>query len=51
MVLIHSRGVFDHVLDAITYAIKKELGEDFKFHFDTENPVLTGEDNTAIDVE
>lgn len=36
-------GVFPNVLDAVQAALRKELGDDFKMHFDeTVNPVLHG---------
>jgi HAD superfamily hydrolase (TIGR01456 family) len=44
-------GVFPNVLEAVQTALRKELGEDFKMHFDeTINPVLHGNksDGAAI---
>ncbi|KAE8363774.1 HAD-like domain-containing protein [Aspergillus caelatus] len=35
-------GVFDHVLDAVKAAIRKELGEDFKFKWDPQNLAPNG---------
>ncbi|CAI6340272.1 unnamed protein product [Periconia digitata] len=44
-----SFGVFKNVYEAVTTAIKKELGEDFKFKFDESiNPVLHGK-HSAIE--
>ncbi|ORX99227.1 HAD-like domain-containing protein [Clohesyomyces aquaticus] len=44
-----SFGVFKNVFEAVTTAIKKELGQDFKFGFDeTINPVLHGNGTSAI---
>ncbi|KAI1169613.1 HAD-superfamily hydrolase [Nemania sp. FL0916] len=38
-----SFGVFPNVLEAVQTALRKELGQDFKMHFDeTVNPVLHG---------
>ena len=43
-------GVFDNVLDAVTAAMKKELGKDFEFKFDERiNPVLHGNGGSAIE--
>ncbi|KAJ5232042.1 hypothetical protein N7468_004998 [Penicillium chermesinum] len=43
-------GVFDHVLDAVTAAIRKEVGEDFKFHWDPKlNPVTHADPTSAIE--
>ncbi|KAH9909658.1 HAD-like domain-containing protein [Xylariomycetidae sp. FL2044] len=45
-------GVFPNVLEAVQKALRKELGADFKMHFDeTINPVLHGEkaDGAAIE--
>lgn len=45
-----SFGVFKNVYEAVTTAIKKELGEDFKFKFDESiNPVLHGNSASAIE--
>ncbi|KAL7266707.1 hypothetical protein RUND412_010738 [Rhizina undulata] len=35
-----SFGVFENVLHAVIAAMRKELGQDFKFEFDIENPAL-----------
>ncbi|KAI1845568.1 hypothetical protein JX265_011678 [Neoarthrinium moseri] len=41
-------GVFPNVLEAVQTALKKQLGSDFKMHFDeTINPVLHGEKHDA----
>ncbi|KAH7139372.1 phosphatidyl synthase-like protein [Dendryphion nanum] len=43
-------GVFTNVLEAVTTAIRKELGKDFKFEFDERiNPVLHGNGVSAIE--
>lgn len=43
-------GVFDHVLDAVKAAIRKELGDEFKFKWNPKiNPVTHGEDASAIE--
>jgi HAD superfamily hydrolase (TIGR01456 family) len=43
-------GVFKNVLEAVQTAIKKELGQDFKFEFDERiNPVLHGNGASAIE--
>lgn len=43
-------GVFDHVLDAVTTAIRKEVGEDFKFQWDPKlNPVNHADSTSAIE--
>ncbi|KAF2263720.1 HAD-superfamily hydrolase [Lojkania enalia] len=45
-----SFGVFRNVLDAVQTAIRKELGEDFKFGFDESiNPVLNGNGISAVE--
>lgn len=45
-----SFGVFKNVLDAVQTAIKKELGQDFRFQFDESiNPVLHGNGVSAIE--
>lgn len=45
-----SFGVFANVFDAVTTAIKKELGEDFKFEFNEKiNPVTHGNNISAIE--
>lgn len=45
-----SFGVFNNVLEAVTAAMKKELGEDFKFNFDTtRNPVTGNHSAPAIE--
>ncbi|PVI06236.1 phosphatidyl synthase-like protein [Periconia macrospinosa] len=45
-----SFGVFKNVYEAVTTAIKKELGEDFKFKFDESiNPVHHGDGVSAIE--
>lgn len=46
-----SFGVFVNVLEAVTTAIKKELGQEFKFEFDEKkiNPVLHGNGVSAIE--
>jgi HAD superfamily hydrolase (TIGR01456 family) len=44
-----SFGVFKNVLEAVQTAIKKELGEDFRFEFDESmNPVLADKGVSAI---
>ncbi|KAI0121100.1 HAD-like domain-containing protein [Xylariales sp. AK1849] len=41
-------GVFPNVLEAVQTALRKELGDDFKMHFDeTINPVLHGDKSEA----
>ncbi|KAF2964949.1 hypothetical protein GQX73_g8648 [Xylaria multiplex] len=41
-------GVFPNVLEAVQTALRKELGDDFKMHFDeTVNPVLHGSKTDA----
>lgn len=43
-------GVFKNVLDAVKTAIKKELGEDFRFEWsDSMNPVTAGHSISAIE--
>jgi HAD superfamily hydrolase (TIGR01456 family) len=43
-------GVFKNVLEAVQTAIRKELGQDFKFEFDERiNPVLHGNGVSAIE--
>ncbi|KAH7304825.1 HAD-like domain-containing protein [Rhexocercosporidium sp. MPI-PUGE-AT-0058] len=43
-------GVFNNVLEAVKTAIKKELGEDFKFQWsDSMNPVTAGHSISAIE--
>ncbi|KAH7403770.1 HAD-like domain-containing protein [Cadophora sp. MPI-SDFR-AT-0126] len=43
-------GVFNNVLEAVKTAIKKELGEDFKFEWsDRMNPVTAGHSISAIE--
>lgn len=46
-----SFGVFTNVLEAVTTAVKKELGEDFRFSWDQAaiNPVLGGASTSAIE--
>jgi HAD superfamily hydrolase (TIGR01456 family) len=45
-----SFGVFPNVLEAIQTAMKKELGQDFKFEFNESiNPVTHGEGSSAIE--
>ncbi|KAF1959552.1 HAD-superfamily hydrolase [Byssothecium circinans] len=46
-----SFGVFKNVLEAVTTAMKKELGEEFQFKFDERgiNPVLHGHGVSAIE--
>ncbi|KAL6706554.1 hypothetical protein ACN47E_005310 [Coniothyrium glycines] len=45
-----SFGVFVNVLEAVKTAIKKELGEDFKFEFNEKiNPVTHGDGASAIE--
>ncbi|KAJ4305369.1 hypothetical protein N0V90_000900 [Kalmusia sp. IMI 367209] len=45
-----SFGVFKNVLEAVQTAIKKELGQDFRFKFDESiNPVLHGNGVSAIE--
>ncbi len=44
-----SFGVFNNVLEVVTAAMKKELGEDFKFNFDTRNPVTGNHSAPAIE--
>lgn len=45
-----SFGVFVNVLEAVTAAIKKELGKEFKFEFDEKiNPVTHGTGSSAIE--
>jgi ribonucleotide monophosphatase NagD (HAD superfamily) len=48
-----SFGVFANVLEAVKTAIKKELGEDFRFEWDSArvNPLLQGGDSGAVAVE
>ncbi|KAF2145106.1 uncharacterized protein K452DRAFT_306042 [Aplosporella prunicola CBS 121167] len=47
-----SVGVFPNVLEAIKTAIKRELGEEFKFEFDEKiNPVLHGDRSSAAAIE
>lgn len=48
-----SFGVFKHVLDAVKTAVKKELGEDFRFEWSDErvNPLLQKGDTGAVAVE
>ncbi|KAJ5895584.1 hypothetical protein N7495_007275 [Penicillium taxi] len=42
-------GVFDHVLDAVTAAVRKELGDDFKFKWDPQNTPSHGDVSSAIE--
>lgn len=43
-------GVFDNVLEAVKAAVRKELGEDFKFKWNPKvNPVLHGEGMSAVE--
>ena len=42
-------GVFDHVLDAVQAVVRKELGEDFKFKWDPQNPPTHGDVSSAIE--
>ncbi|KAI9932970.1 hypothetical protein ASPWEDRAFT_33979 [Aspergillus wentii DTO 134E9] len=43
-------GVFDHVLDAVKAAVRKELGQDFKFKWNPKvNPVLHGDSSSAVE--
>ncbi|KAF2280078.1 HAD-superfamily hydrolase [Westerdykella ornata] len=45
-----SFGVFANVLEAVQAAMRKELGQDFKFNFDERiNPVLHGNSMSAIE--
>ncbi|KAK3312307.1 HAD-like domain-containing protein [Apodospora peruviana] len=45
-------GVFKNVLEAVQTAIRKELGEDFRFEWDDRvNPVLHGEAATSSAIE
>lgn len=46
-----SFGVFANVLEAVKTALSKELGQDFKFEFDSNNlnPVHGGKDVSAIE--
>lgn len=45
-----SFGVFKNVLEAVQTAIKKEIGQDFRFQFDESiNPVLHGNGVSAIE--
>lgn len=45
-----SFGVFNNVLEAVQTAVKKELGEDFKFNWsDSMNPVTAGHSISAIE--
>ncbi|KAH0254155.1 hypothetical protein KCU91_g18141, partial [Aureobasidium melanogenum] len=47
-----SFGVFVNVLEAVKTAMRKELGQDFKFEWssDNVNPVLSGsQDHSAIE--
>ncbi|KAL1985861.1 hypothetical protein VTN96DRAFT_7239 [Rasamsonia emersonii] len=43
-------GVFDNVLEAVKAAVRKELGQEFKFKWnDKINPVLNGESISAVE--
>lgn len=45
-----SFGVFAHVLDAVQAAVRKELGQDFKFKWNPKvNPVLHGDAGSAVE--
>lgn len=46
-----SFGVFKNVLEAVTAAVKKELGDDFRFNWEEAhiNPVLGGSSTSAIE--
>jgi len=45
-----SFGVFTNVLGAVTTAMRKELGDDFKFEFDQRiNPATHGNAGSAIE--
>jgi HAD superfamily hydrolase (TIGR01456 family) len=43
-------GVFDNVLEAVKAAVRKELGQDFKFKWNPKvNPVLHGDAGSAVE--
>ncbi|KAL4794822.1 HAD-like domain-containing protein [Aspergillus venezuelensis] len=42
-------GVFDHVLDAVKAAIRKELGDDFKFKWDPHNLPHHGDGSAVVE--
>ena len=43
-------GVFDNVLEAVKAAVRKELGQDFKFKWNPQvNPVLHGDSSSAVE--
>lgn len=45
-----SFGVFAHVLEAVQAAVRKELGQDFKFKWNPKvNPVLHGDAGSAVE--
>lgn len=45
-----SFGVFTNVLEAVQTALRKELGQDFKFQWsDSMNPVISGNSSSAIE--
>ena len=44
-----SEGLFENVLHAVVASVRKELGTDFKFEFDQENPVLAEQVISAIE--
>lgn len=43
-----SMGLFDNVLCAVIECMRKELGHDFKFEFDVQNPITATTDASAI---